>query len=345
MADVLDIFNQDAFNMVSLTNAVNNMDFKPNRLGELGVFQEEGIPTVTVVLEEDNQTLTLVPLSRRGGPGEQTAKDKRKARSFVIPHISLDDSVIADEVQGVRGYANGMMPSQQLVAVQDIVNRKLAKLRNRIDVTLEYHRMGALQGSIMDADGKTVIYDLFREFGVEQQDFNMALDTAQTNVLGKIRAVQRLSLTALKSIVVNGWRALCGDSFFDKLVGHAKVEDKYLNFQAVTSLRDESLAYSTFNFGGVMWENYRGLIGSVNFIGDTNAFLYPAVAVGDTYKGYFAPSDYIDRVNQGMPPNGLPMEARQELMLMGKGIKIEVQSNPLYLCTRPRAVIKLNENN
>ena len=38
---------------------------------------------------------------------------------------------------------------------------------------------------------------------------------------------------------------------------------------------------------------------------------------------------------------GLPLYAKQELMRMNKGVELEAQSNPLNLCTKPRAVIKL----
>jgi hypothetical protein len=38
---------------------------------------------------------------------------------------------------------------------------------------------------------------------------------------------------------------------------------------------------------------------------------------------------------------GLPYYAKQEELRMGKGIDLESQSNPISICTRPRAVIKL----
>ena len=40
---------------------------------------------------------------------------------------------------------------------------------------------------------------------------------------------------------------------------------------------------------------------------------------------------------------GLPLYAKQELMRMNKGVALEAQSNPLNLCTKPRAVIKLTK--
>jgi len=38
---------------------------------------------------------------------------------------------------------------------------------------------------------------------------------------------------------------------------------------------------------------------------------------------------------------GVPYYAKQEPRRMGKGIDLEAQSNPITLCTKPRAIIKL----
>ena len=38
---------------------------------------------------------------------------------------------------------------------------------------------------------------------------------------------------------------------------------------------------------------------------------------------------------------GLPKYAKQEALRMNRGVEFEAQSNPLNLCTRPAAIIKL----
>ena len=74
-----------------------------------------------------------------------------------------------------------------------MVNKKLALSAFDLDATLEFLRIGALKGIILDADGSTVIFNLFTEFGVVQQTVDMNLDAGTTNVLGNIRAAQRLT--------------------------------------------------------------------------------------------------------------------------------------------------------
>ena len=51
----------------------------------------------------------------------------------------------------------------------------------------------------------------------------------------------------------------------------------------------------------------------------------------------FGPADYMETVNT----MGLPYYASQVPMDHHKGVNLEAQSNPLNLCTRPRAIIKL----
>jgi hypothetical protein len=78
------------------------------------------------------------------------------ARSFVVPHLERETKIYADEVQNVRMFGSENQPE----AIQAIVDERLTDLRAMHEVTLEYHRIGAIKGQILDADG-SVIYDLF----------------------------------------------------------------------------------------------------------------------------------------------------------------------------------------
>ncbi len=344
MPDVLDVFAADsAFQMAALTKTINSFDYVPNQLSRYNLFEEEGIAETVAWIEEDKLTLTLVKTMVRGAPGDTVSSDKRKMRPFKIPHLPLQSSVTADEVQNLRAYAVNQTPQATLASVQSVVNRKLLKARQRIEATLEYHKLGAVKGQILDADGSTVIYDLFTEFGVGQQTQAMALTTAGTPVDVKTRAAIRLAQGALGADPVTGFIALCGDSFFDTFISHAKVQQFYLQWQAAASLSGSNLAYRSFPVFGVSWENYRGSVGGVSYIGTDDAYLIP-VGVPGLFIGRFAPSTWIDRVNQlANFPEGFPMEVRQEMMPRVAGIAIDIQSNPLYLCTKPRAIVKLTK--
>jgi len=332
----------EAFTLASLTKAINHMEYVPGRIGQLGLFGEEGISSTTVIIEEEYGTIRLIPTSPRGGVPEPVSRDLRKARSFIVPHIPVMMQVRADEVQNVKAFGIADEAQASRAGIQEVVNKKLALAAGNLDATLEFHRIGAIKGSILDADGSAVLFNLFTEFGVSQQTQAMALTTAGTNVLGLIRAAQRMSITAMKAAIFNGWRALCGDAFFDALIGHVKVEDKYLSSADNRLLREPDLAYGAIAFGGVVWENYRGgnVLNSAGaaqaYVATDDAYLFPMGSPG-LFVTYFAPADYVETVNT----IGLPRYAKQEAMKMDKGIDIETQTNPLCLCTRPRTVVKL----
>ena len=135
---MLDIFNDDVFSLTSLTAAINEMQYKPGRLGQLGLFQESGINTITAVVESINGELRLLPSSERGAPATQAIGDKRQLRSFVIPHIPHDSTVLAAEVQNVRQFGS----EDALQGVQAVINGRLLKMNANHEVTLEFLRMG-----------------------------------------------------------------------------------------------------------------------------------------------------------------------------------------------------------
>ena len=81
----LDIFSSSAFSMVALTDAINKMPYVPGRIGQLGLFREQGVSTTSVMIEEREGSLNLVETTARGAPAIQNTTNKRKARSLVVP--------------------------------------------------------------------------------------------------------------------------------------------------------------------------------------------------------------------------------------------------------------------
>lgn len=322
---MLDVFKDDAFNVVSLTAAILKAPFKPGRIGSLGYFAEEGIPTTTAVIEWKDGQLSLIQSSPRGGQGTSLGDAKRTAESFVVPHLERNATILADSIQNVRAFGS----ENALEAVQTVVNQRLAELRGMHEVTLEHMRARAVQGIVLDADGST-LFNLFTKFGVSQETAEIDLTA---DVRSQIVAAQRKSEGVLGASMVSGYRAFCGDTFFDLLIDSDDVKES-LKYQESALLRGD--LRGGFQFGGVTWENYRGSTGGTPFFATDEAFLVPEGA--DIFKTYFAPADFMETVNT----IGLPMYAKQVVDAeLQRFVKIHTQSNPLALCTRPNAVVKL----
>ena len=340
MPELLDVFNGDAFSVVSLTNSINTSPHRPQRLGEMGLFTEQGIDTTHVALQLENETLKLVDNKARGGVPQPNDSTPSRLLSLQVPHLPVYDAMLADEVQNIRTFGVADAAAGQRMAIESKVQKKLGQMRGKIEVTIEFHRVGALKGVILDANGTTVIYNLFTQFGVTQQSANLVMNTVGTDVPAQFRAAVRLLEASLGSTVYTRLKALVGSSLMDKLQAHASIKTTMLaNQQDARMLREEDLRYGALRVGNVIVEEYRGVVGGVPFIDPAEGYLF-AEGVPDLFITYFAPADYIETVNT----EGRPFYSKQEPKRMGKGIDIEAQSNPLSICTRPASVIKLKEN-
>lgn len=323
-------FESDIFTLSSLTAAINEVQYVPSQIGGMGIFEADGVSTTNVVIEKDGDVLGLVESKPRGAPGTVVGGDKRTGVSFQAAHLPTTATVLADEVQNVRAFGS----EDQEQALQTVVNRRLAKMAQRIDMTHEYHRIGAIMGKVLDSDG-TVLYDLFQSFGMEQQAVEMKLDTATTDVQGETLDIHEAIEDALGGLSYTGVTVLCGKSFWRKFITHKSVKDAYQLWEAGARLRADPR--EAFLFGGIYWERYRG--GGQVKVPDTEAYAVPT-GVLDLFITRFAPGDYADTVNT----LGLPFYSSSMLLDHNKGVELEAQSNPAHLCTRPKTIIKLYEN-
>lgn len=328
---MLDVFNDDAFGMINMTLAINKLPEQPSKLGDMGLFRQIPINTTTAVIEERNGKLSLVQTSPRGTRTAEQPHAKRTVRSFIVPHLQEDDAILADAIQGVRDFGN----SDQMETLTTIVNNRLESMKQCISATREWQRVGALQGIVYDADGSTVIYNLFTEFSVTQLTYNFDFSFSAPAVDIKTGAtkVRRLIEHAIGATPFTGIMAVCGDDFWDAFITCSSVQVKYLNSQSNNELR--GLQRQGFLFEDINWWNYSTKIGSTFLIPAANAFFVPT-GTPDLFVEYLAPADYIETVNT----MGKEYYAKQMLMEYDKGINVQAQSNPLNICTRPGIVIK-----
>jgi len=327
----LGIFEDDKFSLQALTAAINEAPPLPARLASLGLFAEEGLTTTNLTVEKDLDTLTLIPnQSRTSTTPHATGGSTRSLVSFPTTHLPTQDTITPDEVQNLRAFG----AASELETMASFVGKRLTKMRRRLDATIEYQRVGAIKGTIVDADGATVISNLFTQFALTQQDHEFKLSVAATDVRAETLAAVDKMEAALGNEPHSGCRVLCGKQFFRALIAHAKVQKAYELWETGSFLRTDPR--NGFDFAGATWEEWRGGIGGTPFIADGEAYLFPE-GVEDMFITRFAPANYNETANT----IGLPSYAKQEPKPLGKGILLEAQSNPISICTRPRAVIKL----
>jgi len=350
MPNILDVFNSNQFDLVALTDLVNDFPQQYGTLGALGLFQEEGVNQRTVVIDFDGTTLQLLPKTEWGGPGIANRSGLAASRAYAVPHFPILDSLLAADLQGRR------MPGKS-DAVQDaqyVLAKKMLEMRRKLEQTLEWMRLGVLKAGLVKDGLGTTILDIYSDFGVTQATVSFALATSTTDILGKVATAKRASIAALRGEISGQFIALCSDTFYDAFVSHANVIKAFQYFQnnGQNLSQDFSAAAGRvntqgsfnnvrgFEFGGVTFINYTGSVtdsagNSQLMIDAGSAYLFPMGT--SVFRTWFAPADYMETVNT----MGLPFYAKQRQMDFDKGIQIECQSNPLPICLKPLVIQKL----
>lgn len=327
-----DIFNDDAFGVATLSQTIVDIPRVNTPLGDSGLFSESGISTVTMMIERQGSSLKLVPAAPRGGVREPSVLGPRTLIPVAAIHLPQSASMLADEVQGIRAFGR----ETEVEAASARVRTKLVKLKNQLDLTMEYHRIGAIKGQILDADGTTPLLDMYDLFGLTQQTIFFNFGSATSDIKQHSINVKRAIQKKLGGRSFTRVRVKCSESFFDALTGHSTVKKAFELYNQNSFARTDQSG-SAFEYAGVIYEEYSGGVGDTDFIEPGTAYAYPE-GVSDLFQTHYAPADYMETVNT----MGLPYYAKQEVMPFNKGVMIESQSNPINICSLPETVIKLS---
>jgi hypothetical protein len=334
---MLNPFSNSAFSMAALTAAINLIPNRYGRLQELGLFPDKPVRLRQLLVEERAGVLTLLPTRPPGAPGTVSASPKRRMRSFVVPHIPHDDVILPEDVNGLRAFGS----ETELESVASVVAERLETMRNKHAITLEHLRMGALKGQILDADG-SILYDLFEEFRIAQQTVVFEIDSPSNGTDVKQKCIETLALIeeGLLGEFMTGARVLCSQEFFAALTSHKDVKTAYAQWQQGAVLIND--VRKGFNFGGLVFEEYRGKASDLNgtvrrFIAPGEAHAFPLGTI-NSFATHNAPADFNETVNT----LGQPLYAKQEPRKFERGTDLHTQSNPLPLCLRPSVLVKLS---
>ncbi|TDK65982.1 major capsid protein [Sapientia aquatica] len=319
----------DLFTVTTLTDAINKLPSVPGLAGATGLFEEKGVTTSSIVVEQRAGQLHLVQSIDRNADPTIVKSGKRQRRSFEIPHLPVAGQLLPSELQDIApfGADGGAMPQAT------IINDKLEEMKASLEATREWQRIGAIKGQILDADG-SIIYDLYKEFDIEQHRVNIALANKNTDVLKECNNLKRHVEKNVRGQILNGVQAFVGADFYDALVGHDRVRAAFANWQAAQDRLGGDMR-SGFTFGGITFIEYAGEVNGQPFISPDVARILPNAK--NVFRMYNAPANYNETTNT----IGLPFYAKAQERRLGKGWDLEAQSNPLALCLYPEALVEL----
>lgn len=333
----MDVFKQDAFQAISLTEAVRRSKTIPGLIGSLNLFTPVRVRTRRVAVEQKANTLRIIQTSEPGAPRTRRSNDKASIVDLRVRRIEESSKIMAEELQGIRQFGS----ETELKQLQREVAERQQTVIDDLSTTVERLRLSCINGILVDADD-SVIYNYYTTFGFTQGseiDFDWA---NKTKVKSFIAAnVKRPILRALGGIAPPSMRivALCGDDFYDALQENAEYRATYLNIDKAPKLLEDTV-FDAIDAWGVTWVNYRGTDDNSSVaIAVDKCKIFP-VGVRGLFQEAFAPAPTFDHVNT------LGQEWYSRILVdkdRNEWADIEMESHRLPICTRPETLLQGNK--
>lgn len=337
----MDIFQNDAFRAMDLSEAINLVPNQWGLIGEMGLFVDKPVRGFDFSVESKSGVLQIISSSTPSTPLPGQNRGKRKLKKFDTARFGLKSKITAADIDGIRAF--GKMTELKQVA-GEVADRQ-TELKGSVDITREYLRAGALQGQVKDADG-SVIVDLHDEFGIEKKSVDFALGSGATDLMKKSREVTRHIKLSLMGDVSTGVSSLIHPDFTDKLMGHEDFKDRYRHYQNANGgdpLRDDTS--DGFSFGGILWKEYLaeggvpqedGSLVTHSFVPEAEAMFFPT-GTRQTFRQFNGSADYMDMVNlPGQPNYSNVFRDVQE----NRFVDVEAMMQTMPMCLRPGVLVR-----
>lgn len=322
----------------------------PNQYGWVknqGIFSTRGTPQTAIVFDKMSSETTLLPQTSRRQRNMTYGKD-RAVDTFSLPlaYFKHGDAITPADIQDQRRPGDSDL-EETLDRVRSV---KLTDMRRAVDQTHEYIMVQAIKGVTTTPDGATIA-DMFTEFSVSQPTIDFILGTGTTNVDAKVAELKRtITKNALTGGMIGGIQVIVDESWFDKFKSHPKVKEAYLNWQSNQRYRDDISEYMSWGISDVF--DYQG----VRFLTYPAEFILPdgttekAIAtdeghaiprITDLFRGYYGPSNKLSQVNQA----GSEMFSWEYRDQKDEAHEMEVETSPLFFCTKPKTLVKVTTSN
>lgn len=328
--NVIDIFRDDAFSMISMTEALEKVYEPTSDLIKSGLFNPLPINTEHLMFDMRERHFNILPVTDRGAPMPFRTFSKGAKIAFDTFKIGESAKLRASELAYLLQFGT---PDKMLAGAQKEIAVRQQALLTDIDATLEHMALSAIDGRLIDKDG-TVIVDFFQAFGLTRNPtVDFALATLKDGELKEkltqtvIRPMRR-SAAGARFSMVNAW---CGDAAWDKLLKNPEVRESQKN-RRENGLENNSNLTQSIEFGGILWTNYvQDAEGKLKIDDDEIKFI-PGGKGNTVFRDVRAPGETFDDLGtygREIYTRVLLDEKRNE------GIELEAMTYRLLLCCRP----------
>jgi hypothetical protein len=316
-----------------LDGVIEGIPHAPSRVQQLGLFSSEGLlNTTTVKFDKTSYGLELIQSSTRGTNAPKASKRTRDTVHFETVRIAKSVEITADEILNLRAVGSNAPEQWDRYFAQ-----KSLPVIGSLRATREWHMLGAIKGLVLDADG-TPLENLHTKMGTDAPAVVYFDLDAASPAPGAIRqacaGIVRQIADALGGVPHTGVHAFVGRAFMDKIANHPETRETFLNQAAAAELRGGT-AFTTFAYGGIVFEEYRGLIGATKFVEDDEARFFP-VGAQDLFKTYYGVADRFG-FNEGLGAVEYAMPSEDD---KSRVREVEYQSNLIAINKRPDTSIE-----
>ena len=308
----------------------------PNQWGllnTLGLFSQEGVAQNTVTFDKTARTLGLLEDTVRGERVRWNKGETSQLHSFYIPHFTLDDRILPEDIQDKR-----KVGSTDAESLDNVRMKKLERIRKSHAATLEYARALALRG-LAYAPNNTVSYNWYTELGVTQKSVAFDLLNHATEVIEKgEEVIAHIQDNAQNGAVISDIVGIASPEFFAKLIKQANVKDAYTYYASSQEPRRERLGTGlnrTFEYGGITYIEYRGSFNGQRLVPADECYFIPR-GMAEEFVTTFGPAHHIDYVNTV----GREAYVFEYADTKGRGYDIESETNFLIVMRRPELIVK-----
>lgn len=333
----MDVFKQDAFSAISLTEAVRRSQTIPGLIGSLGLFMPKPVRTRTVAIEVKGSTLNIIQSSEPGAPRTRRANNKREILDLRTRRFEESSRVTAEELQGIRAFGS----ETELKTLQKEIAERQQDCIDDLAATKERLYLGCINGEVLDADDSSIVdyYDTFDIARPSEIDFSWSSRTGCKKFVAA--NIKRPMLRALGGVAPSGMRivALCGDDFFDDLQENGEYRDTFKNTERASKLLEDT-AFESVEAWGVTWINYKGTDDNSKVAIPVDQAKFFPVGVRGLFQEAFSPAPTFEFVNT----KGQEWYSRVVVDNdRGEWADIEIESHRLPICTRPEALLQGNK--
>lgn len=325
-------FENKAFERVELVNTIGRRKWRPKQVTAMNLFNRRGAMTTKAAIEERGDAVSLIQTMERGAPASQYSAPKRKVRLAKIPHFRRESLIEAEELRDLRAYGSETAQA----TLEQIRNEHLDDLMRDYATTIEHFLMGALRGKLLDADG-TELLNMYTFF--EQDEPSEVASTLASTTAGEVRGIffdlvqSILDGAGEDATEIDHIHCLASSGYMKALITSKDfIESVQHDPTASAALRDGHV-FKTILWQDIVFEQARignsGLTGG-SWVPADKAIFFP---VGPPiYDLHFAPGrSFADLDSPGLPIYSRAIRDLEE----DAWIKLQIESNPLAVCTKP----------